>query len=383
MIRILHIVGSMQRGGIETFLMNIYRNIDRQKIQFDFMVHTNKECDYDQEVLKLGGKIYSITPRRNGIMKNKMELNEFFKEHKEYKIVHQHVSSLTYVEPLKAAKKNNVKIRIIHSHSTIETGGIIHKFFHKYNQFFLKSYATNYLACSDTAGKWLYSRKQYYKRDFQLIKNAINTDKFTYNQEVRKIMRKELGIENKFVVGHIGRFTYLKNHDFLIDIFKEIYDKKKNSVLLLVGDGDLHKNIQEKVNRLNLSDNVIFTGVRSDISELLQAMDVFLMPSHNEGLPVTLIEAQAAGLPCVISKNITNEVEIVKCIEWCALNESPSIWAKKINNSFKSYSRDNTKQEIINAGFDIYDVSYDIQKMYIESINDIYKPEVTINNSLY
>src|SRR6056297_1304881 len=193
MIRILHVVNAMDRGGIETFIMNIYRNIDRSKIQFDFLLHTKNECAFNKEIRDLGGEIYIVPARNQGIFKNRKALDDFFKKHTEYRIVHQHVSSLTYVHPLKIAKKHHVPTRIIHSHNIKQGGSFIHKYIHLWNQLFVKSYATNYFACSDLAAKWLYGKRQYKEKEYMVINNAIDSEKFVFNPKKRNEYRKKLG----------------------------------------------------------------------------------------------------------------------------------------------------------------------------------------------
>ena len=296
MIRVLHVIASMNIGGAETFIMNVYRNIDRSKVQFDFLLHTDKNCAYNSEIISLGGKIFSIPSRNQGVLKNHYALNRFFKRNPKYRIVHQHLSSLSYIEPLKIASRYGVPIRILHSHSTREGGSILHKYIHNVNKLSVKKYATHYFACSDLAAKWIIGKKQYNAKEFTIINNGIETENFIYNTNIRKSMRDKLGIGDKFVVGHIGNFVYPKNHVFLIDIFKVIHQKDIKSILILVGDGKLRNEIEEKIINEGLKDSVILTGVRKDIPNLLQAMDVFIMPSFYEGLPVTLVEAQAAGL---------------------------------------------------------------------------------------
>lgn len=303
--------------------------------------------------------------KKKGVINNRKEVNDFFKKHKEYKVVHQHLSSLTYIEPLRFAKKHGVPVRIVHSHNTRQSGSSIHKYIHMYNQIFIESYATHYFACSQLAAKWLYPKTQYNKNKYQIINNAIDTEKFIYNKNIRSIKRKELGIENEFVLGHVGRFTHQKNHEFLIDIFKAVHERNKEAVLLLIGDGILRELIESKVKKLKLESNVIFTGIRSDIPELLQAMDVFVMPSYHEGLPVTLVEAQASGLPCVISKNITREVEILDTIKWCNLSDDPSDWASSILSFREGNFRSNKKQEIVNAGYDTNNLAKELEKIYL------------------
>ncbi|APM41312.1 hypothetical protein BS101_16930 [Clostridium kluyveri] len=355
----------MDRGGIETFIMNVYRNIDRSKVQFDFLMHTKRECAYNSEIFKLGGRIYYVPPRNQGILKNRKELNEFFEKHSEYKIVHQHVSSLSYITPLKIAKKYNIPIRIIHSHNTKQGGNFLHKYIHYWNRLFIKYYATNYFACSDLAAKWLYGRKQYNLGNFTTINNGIEVEKFTYNNNIRDKVRAELGVSNKIVIGNIGRFSYQKNHEFLIDIFNNIYQKSDNFTLLLVGDGELRSHIQNKVKDLKLQDNVIFTGIRSDIPYILQAMDIFVMPSHYEGLPVTLVEAQAAGLPCVVSSNITRQIKITSDIIYINLSDSVEYWSKCVMKLVSNHVRKNTKQQIIDAGFSIKIIAKYLENKYI------------------
>ena len=366
MIRILHVTAKMDRGGIETFIMNIYRNINREKFQFDFLLSSDKEDIYNDEIRSLGGKIFKIPGRNKGVIQNKKAVQKFFLLHPEYKIVHQHVSSLSYLDPLKIAKKNGVATRIIHSHNTKQGGSSLHKYVHYINKFFISSIASHYFACSHLAARWLYPSSLYDTKKYRVIKNAIDTKEFVYNEELRTRMRKDMNIENKFVIGHIGRFMPQKNHDFLIDIFKKFNDKEKDSLLLLVGDGTLRKSIKEKVESLGLKDKVIFTGVRTDTSALLQTMDVFVMPSFHEGLPVTLIEAQAAGLPCVVSTEVTKEVQISQDIKWCGLNESLESWTTSILAS-KENVRKNVESDIFTAGYDTSNVVLELEKFYSDN----------------
>lgn len=352
MKRVLHVVSAMNRGGLETFIMNAYRNIDRNKIQFDFLVHTDKDGDYDQEIRSLGGTIYHVPSRNKGVLKNHKAIDRFFKNHPEYQVVHQHVSSLTYIEPLKAAKRHGVPTRIVHSHSTRQGGNFMHRYIHLWNRFFIKNIATDFFACSDLAAEWLYGKQKYRKDEYTLVNNGIDTEKYKFNEQVRLKIRRDLNIENKFVIGHVGRFAFPKNHDFLIEIYKAVSKLEPESVLLLVGDGELRDSIEKKCNSLGLGKKVIFTGVRSDIPDLLQAMDVFVMPSHYEGLPVTLVEAQASGLMCVVSNNITNQINITELINKISLESSAQYWANFIINSARIYKRNDTTNLIKDNGFD-------------------------------
>ncbi|WHY33853.1 glycosyltransferase family 1 protein [Cytobacillus firmus] len=372
MIRVLHVVGKMNRGGIETFLMNVYRKIDRQKVQFDFLVHTEDECDYNEEIFKLGGKIYSIPPRKQGFFKNRKSLIAFFKKHQDYKVVHQHISSLSYVEPLKIATKFGIPIRIVHGHSSQEGGSFFNKYIHKWNQIGVKTYATDYFACSDTAAEWLYHQKHFRSGEFTIINNGIETARFAYNPIIRNQIRRELGIDNKFVVGNVGRLVHSKNHDFLLDIFKCVHDIEPETVLICVGDGELRQEIQEKVYSLELEDSVILTGTRTNISDLLQAMDIFIMPSLYEGLPVTLVEAQSSGLHCLVSDRITRNVNVTDLIEYININNNAEYWAEKAILLYQSQKRKVTTNQIIKSGFDVKGVAKHLEEFYIKTLKGRY-----------
>ena len=364
MIRILHILKGMDCGGIETFIMNVYRNIDRKKIQFDFLVHTKNEKAFDKEITSLGGKIYSVPDRSEGIILNRIKLEEFFSTHTGYKIVHQHVSSLSYIEPLKVAKKFGIPIRIVHGHSTNQGGNKIHRYIHYLNQLVIQKYATHYFACSDASKKWMYGQKKLGTR-YKLIKNGIDINRFIFNPETRKNMRKKLNIDEKFVIGHVGRFSHPKNHEFIIDVFREIHIRNKNAVLLLIGDGNLRNHIEDKVVQLGLTNSVIFTGIQSDVSPMLQAMDVFLFPSIYEGLGIAVIEAQSSGLPCIVSDQVPREALVTDNVEVVSLQSSPSQWADKVLRYNDKYDRKNTFSQIRLNGYDINEISEWLQNFYL------------------
>lgn len=361
-IRVLQVFAQMNRGGAETMIMNLYRNIDRKKVQFDFVVHTKEKCDYDEEIASLGGSIYYI-PRYSGKnhLQYKKAWNLFFKEHPKYKLIHGHVRSTAAIY-LKIAKKYNL-VTIAHSHNTSSGSGIsaVAKNFMQYP---IRNTADYLLACSKIAGEWLYGEKTCTKDNFYILNNAIDAKKFAINEEIRNGKRKEFHLEEKLVVGHIGRFHTQKNHTFLIDIFKAVSDQNENAVLMLVGDGELRQSIDKKVQDLGMDDKVIFTGVRSDIPELLQAMDVFAFPSLYEGLPVTLVEAQASGLPCIVSDTITDEVYFTDLIKSLNLNSSLNEWVDEILKYSKDSMRRNITNEIIDAGYDIEKNSNWVENFY-------------------
>ena len=356
-LRVLHVVTYMGRGGLETMLMNYYRNIDRNKVQFDFLVHRQERFDYDDEIEALGGIIYRL-PRLNPWSNTyKKALRKFFKEHTEYKIVHSHIDCMSAI-PLKMAKKAGIPIRIAHGHSNNQDRDIkyIIKLHYKGK---IARYATSLFACSDEAGKWMFG-----KQNFLVLPNAIDTKQYIYNAEKRNKVRKELNLDNALVIGHVGRFSEVKNHTFLIDIFNEIYKKNSNAKLLLVGDGHKKQEIREKIMRLQMSDSVILTGIRSDVADVLQAMDVFVLPSLYEGLSIATIEAQASGLPCLISDRVSVECKKTSLVNQIGLNESEMKWAETVLEIAKQERRD-TSDEIICAGFDIEENARELQDFYL------------------
>jgi Glycosyltransferase len=362
MIRVLQVVWSMDRGGLETFIMNVYRNIDRSRVQFDFLVHTNKECAYDAEIRSLGGKIFKVASRRNSMLKNSRELDAFYRGHPEYGIVHMHDSCMSYISPLYFAKKNGVPVRILHSHSTgVSKEETAHKVLHLFHQRRLKELVTDCFACSSEAGKWMFGKS---KAEFQYIKNGIESQRFIYDEMLRERYRREMGLEDKIVIGHIGRFAYPKNHTFLLEIFYELSKLSDQFVLLLIGKGELEAEIQKKVCELDLINKVIFLGERADIPQLLQAMDLFVFPSIFEGLPVTLVEAQAAGLKCVVADTVTRQAAVSDLTEYIDLKKSAFEWAERICRLIP-YERKNRQEIIRMSGFDIQETAQWMQNFYL------------------
>lgn len=356
-IRILNFVPNMRAAGIETFIMNVYRNIDRSKVQFDFIVHNKRREFFDDEIEKLGGKIYRLTYKDDkNIFKYIKDLDNFFKEHKEYKIVHGHMQSMMPLY-LYIAKKNNVPVRIAHSHNGSYEKSLKGFILHIFSRF-SKKFSTQNLACSDTAGKYLFGND-----DYDVIFNGINTEKFEFNEKIREEKRKELNIQDKFVIGHIGRFELQKNHEYIINIFSEICKEKSNCVLMLVGEGKLEEKIKEKVKNLNLEKNVIFLGVRNDLNKLYNAFDCFILPSLYEGLPVVGVEAQINNLPCIFSDNITKEVKIQESTKFLNIeNNNISNWANTIINSKRTEVQDRSNYNT----FDITQIAKKLENLYFD-----------------
>ncbi|MGN1310299.1 MAG: glycosyltransferase family 1 protein [Clostridia bacterium] len=362
MIRVLQVVNRMGYGGIETFLMNIYRNIDRSKIQFDFAVHTEEKGEYDDEIKKMGGNIYYFNSRRNGLIEYYKDWNKFLKENaSKYVAIHMHASSLTTVLPIKLAKKHKIKNRIIHAHSTLQSGKI-HNVLNKIHQINIKKYATDLFACSTEAGIYVFG-----KNPFCLVHNGIDVLRYSFNQNIRQQVRNELEIkENEVAIVHIGRFVPEKNHKFLIDIFDKIDNINFRCKLFLIGDGVLKNDIEQKVNEKNLQNKIKFLGRRNDVNRILQGMDLCIFPSIFEGLPVTMIEMQAAGLPIFASNNISSETKISDLVEFISLLKSDEEWAKLVLENM-NFQRKNMSEIIEKAGYDIKSTINMILNIYLRS----------------
>lgn len=346
MIRVLQMIGSLNVGGSQTMIMNIYRNIDRTKMQFDFVLDHPSETYFAEDVKALGAKIYTM-PIFNGTnaAEVKREWNNFFYLHPEYKVLHSHVRSYASLY-LPIAKKHGVKT-IIHSHNTSNGSGAM-AMAKNAMQYPLKKQADILMACSTEAGRWLYGDKAMKSDKYMFVPNAVDKERFGFSKEKRAAGRKALGFGDEFVIGHVGRFSEAKNHEFLIEIFARVMEKEPNAKLVLIGEGALQRATAQKAVALGVADNVIMTGNRNDVPELLSAMDVFAFPSKWEGLPVTLIEAQAAGLPCLISDTISPDVDISPLVKRLPIL-SADVWAEEI---LKKPQRRDVSDYIVSSGFD-------------------------------
>lgn len=361
-LRVVHIIGKVEMGGVQAVVMNYYRNIDKTKVQFDFIIDGYNETPIDEEIKSMGGKVYKIEPYEKNIFKNMLQCYKIFKTNK-YTIVHCHLNTLS-VFPLFVAWICKIKIRICHNHSTAAKGEGKKNLIKYILLPFSKLFATHYCACSELSGRWIFGNNFYNKGKVKLIKNAIDINKYSYNKFVRDKKREQMNLNNKFVIGHVGRFVYQKNHNFLIDIFNEAYKINNNLILILVGDGQLKNQIQYKVKKLGLKDNILFLGNRFDVPELMQAMDLFLLPSFYEGLPVVGVEAQAAGLKCIFSDSITYETKVTNLVEFIGLNKSPKYWANQIIKYSDRYNRENTDIQIKKAGYEIKIAAHNLLLWY-------------------
>lgn len=358
-IRVLHVIGIMNRGGAEAMIMNLYRNIDRDKVQFDFVENTQEEGIYENEILSLGGRIFHC-PKFNGNVFSYMKWwDKFFDEHKnEYDWVHGHIGS-TAAMYLASAKKHGIRT-IAHSHSTYTKSFSLKQFQYQVLSYPTRFIADCFFACSEEAGTSRYGKKT----QFHIVRNAIDTEMFKYDSKLRESARKELGIDRETTVfGHVGRFTSEKNHSFILQIFKCILTHE-NAVLLLVGDGPLRKTIEKEAEDRSIDKQVKFLGVREDIPALMNCMDVMIFPSVYEGLPVTLVEAQCTGLHCLISDCISDECVLTEdLITYMSLEEAACAWADKAIR-MSTYERYSHSDNIAKAGFDIKENAKWLQNFY-------------------
>lgn len=364
-LRILHVVTHMNRGGLETMLMNYYRKIDRSKVQFDFLTHRSDPKDYDEEIISMGGKIFHLPVLNPISIKYRKSLDKFFDDHKEYDIVHSHLDCMSYY-PLSSAKKAGVKTLIAHSHNADQEKNL--KYIIKQNsKNKIPSVATHYFACGIKAGEFLFNGAEY-----KVINNAIDASKFRFKDEMRYEVRKKLSITNETVIGHVGRFNIQKNHKFLIKVFCEFLKAEPNSILLLIGVGELKADIEKQVKQLGIISNVRFLGLRDDIPSLMQGMDVFLFPSLFEGFPLTLVEAQASGLPCIVSDCISKEVILRTSVTQVSLNASIGNWIELLREVSIDQARKNGFDEICESGFDIENNSKQLEAFYLDLVNNIH-----------
>ena len=374
MIRILYALNDIfHKGGTEAVVLSYYNNIDNTKYHIDFLLHGHEEDCIDNEVhnyiLSKGSKIYYVTPRGENFIKNKHEVAKILKENK-YDIVHSHMDAAGYFV-LNQAKRANVPLCISHSHNTESPQGnlnlikkLIYKTIHGIAIKNLPKVTDFRIACSTEAGNWLFNGTK-----FTVLNNAIDIKRYTFDKNVREKLRKELNVSNEVVIGHVGRFALQKNHEFLIDIFKNYLTCNADAKLVLVGAGELFDTIKQKVLSLGIEKNVIFLGTRNDVNELMQAFDIFLLPSLYEGLPVVAVEAQAAGLPCVISSSVSPEVKLSDNVKLVSLDTPVSEWCDNIKGLYdRNVNRSEGVDIVKNAGFDIKDVIVKLMKIYDDNL---------------
>lgn len=369
-LRVLHVVGAMNKGGTETMLMNLYRNLDREKIQFDFISFSKEEAYYDKEIELLGGKVIRLELLNPvHIKKSINQIYNVINTEGPYDVVHAHTLFNSGIAMI-AAKKKDVKIRISHAHTTLNVdNSFVRRIYSNIMRYFINNYSTNLLSCSEAAGKFLFGEKCYKSNKYSYIPNLIDAD-IMYEKPTGLVekFKVENNLNNHLVLGHIGTFKDSKNQKFLIEITKFLVEHKQKVKLLLVGDGSMRMELEELTSKYNIEDNVIFTGIRDDINVMLHSMDLFIFPSIYEGLGLVLLEAQAAGLHCLVSEAIQPEADLkIGLVSRLNLSDGVEVWAEKIldmkelkyNNLEEIMSAFNktgySKNNCINRLLDIYE----------------------------
>lgn len=362
-MRILHVSGICPDGGVKTFMFNYQQELF-PNIIFDYLFFSDNEDEpFISLAKKMGSRIFQLPKIKiSNLKSNYQKIDEIFSFYsKEYSTIHIHSPNIAFLCcPL--AEKHGIKNRIIHSHATAFSDS----FFKSIRNYFLcinlNKKANCFCACSQAAGDFLFGKNT---KGVSIIKNGIDCDKFVFNSNVRNKVREEMNLKDSFVIGHIGRFEFQKNHDFLIHIFSEVLKEKKNSILLLVGTGSRINNIKKQVEKLNIKDKVLFLGEREDVNEIIQAMDVLVLPSYFEGLPIVSVEAQCAGLPCVFSTSISREAQLTDEVKWINLKDSVSTWANEIIKVNTNRKRRNNMEIIRENGYDIKLEKTKLEKLYL------------------
>lgn len=364
-IRVLQVVTLMERAGLETRIMDIYRNIDRSKIQFDFLTHRMEDGDYDAEIKSMGGKVYHMPGIKPWALPQYVSrLNRFFSQHSEYQITHVHLNSYSgWVQY--AAKKASVPVRITHSRAS----GLDHNWksiFKAASKLIVNGPTTHKFACSVQAGEWLFGRKGIQPPNyFKVIPNGFNLSKFTFSSEKRNEMRKLLSLNDEMAIVHVGRLSAPKNHKFLVEIFDYIHKMRPNSNLFLIGDGELRCDIEKQIATLGLKEYVVFLGSLPNVGDYLQAMDAMVFPSLYEGFGTVVLETQCSGIPTLASDVLPQETRITDCLEFMSIKEEAKTWAEEIIKMYDTIERKDRTDEIRSAGYDIRDTYKLLSDFYI------------------
>jgi glycosyltransferase involved in cell wall biosynthesis len=374
-IRILHVVGAMNRAGTETMLMNIYRNMNREKVQFDFISYSQQEAHYDEEIISLGGRIIKLSNTQSI-----KELYQAITKYGPYQAVHSHTLFHCGIASI-AAFLAGVKIRISHAHTTLDnSSSIIKKVYIKLMRFIINNFSTHLLACSKGAGSYLFGEKSIFNKKYSYFPNVINYTEFlqNHNTVVEEFKVKE-GLNNGLTIGHVGRFMEAKNHLFLLEILKHVIKRDSNIKLLLVGDGDLRGHIEEKAKKDGIYENIRFVGVKENISTMLHTMDVFVFPSIYEGLGLVLLEAQASGTPCIVSEAIQPEADLqLGLVSKLLLSDGAEVWGDKIlenaNRKEKDVAKINTRFE--QNGYSLTEGISKLMNIYKTNYGEVYERSV-------
>ena len=350
-IRILHVLGTTDLGGAESRIMDLYRHIDRSRVQFDFVVHTDKEGYFDKEIERLGGRIFRVPRFRiYNYFSYRRAFLEFFRKHQEFRMVQGHMTSSAAIY-LPLAKKAGISTTIAHARSAGVDKGIKGKLTRWMRKNLWKK-ADYLFTCSEVAGLSVFGKKAVEEGKTIFIPNAIDCSAFSYDEEKRREMRESLGLTDKYVIGHVGRFHYAKNHEYLLQVFAKLCKKSDDYVMILLGEGGGMESCRALTRELKIEDKVFFLGNHSNVYDYYQAMDYFVYPSRYEGLPGTVVEAQSSGLKCLMSDTICEEVAVTDLVHTMSIGEEPEKWAAYIEET-RDYERKSRVPEMEQAGFDV------------------------------
>lgn len=350
-IRILHVLGTTELGGAESRIMDLYRHMDRTRVQFDFVVHTEKEGFFDKEIERLGGRIFRVPRFRiYNYFSYRRAFREFFREHHEFRMVQGHMTSSAAIY-LPIAKRAGVSATIAHARSAGVDKGIKGKLT-RWMRRNLRGKADYLFTCSRLAGISVFGKKAVEEGKTIFIPNAIDCGAFSFDEKKRMEMRERLGLTDKYVIGHVGRFHYAKNHEYLLRVFAKLCKKSDDYVMLLLGEGGGMEGCRALAGELGIEDRVFFLGSHGNVQDYYQAMDYFVYPSRYEGLPGTVVEAQVSGLKCLLSDTICEEVAVTDLVHAMSIGEAPEKWAEYIGAT-GNYERRSHVSEMTRAGFDV------------------------------
>lgn len=361
-IRILNIANMNSDSGVACFLMNYLRSMDMKKFQMDFVCWEKRKDNCYEEIKKMGGRIFLVTSYRKNPIRYLAEIRKIVK-HGRYDIIHGHEAIMS-LPALRYGKKYKVSVRIAHSHSVGMTSPV-KELIAMVSRHAFEKYCTDVMACSKMAGDYLFGNKIFQERG-KVLHNAIKTENYTFQTEVRERLRQELGVDKELVIGHVGRFNKNKNHKFLVDVFEKVLEKKKDVLLVLIGEGETMDDVKNQVCEKGMDQKVRFLGIRKNVNEWLQAMDVFVFPSYEEGLGIVLIEAQAAGLPCCCTDTIPREAKCSENMVFLSLNEKKDVWAETLLSMY-SEDRATGTQHVRNAGYDVLEEGKKLERFYIKA----------------
>ncbi|MBE6088946.1 MAG: glycosyltransferase family 1 protein [Clostridium beijerinckii] len=367
MIKILAYGMTSNFGGIEVYLVNLLKNIDKNKIKIDYVIFGEKS-PFEQEITANGGEIFYIPNKSKGIIKNIKIIRKLLKKSsKTYDCIYFNSGALFYAVPYFMAWIYNFKNIIVHAHNGKDPNRSVWEVaLHKFNRTVINHIADYKFSCSDIATEWIFGKKYVGNKSIYKINNAVDCNKYKYLYEKRKVLCNELNInEDAFIIGNVARLDSQKNHSFLLKIFKEILKSNETSILLIIGDGALKDSLIKQAEKMNISKSVLFLGLRKDIHDLLNTMDIFVLTSLFEGFPITLVEAQVNGLPCFVSNTVTKEVNITGLIEYISLDDSPKKWADEILSKFYNYKRKSYYSEMCNFGYDLKSNTNKIEKIFM------------------